>query len=48
MKTVFVDVTVFLRSLADDDSGKAVRVEAHPDRAAEGEIRLLTTMFVLA
>ncbi|MEW6721558.1 MAG: type II toxin-antitoxin system VapC family toxin [Thermodesulfobacteriota bacterium] len=48
MKTVFVDANVFLRYLTDDDPEKADRVEALLDRAAGGELRLLTTELVLA
>jgi predicted nucleic acid-binding protein len=48
VKTVFVDANVFLRYLTNDDPGKANRVGALLDRAAAGEIRLLTTEMVLA
>lgn len=48
MKTVFVDANVFLRYLTNDDPEKADRVEALLDRAAGGDLRLLTTEFVVA
>ena len=48
MKTAFVDTNVFLRYLTNDDPGKANRVESLLDRAAAGEVRLLTTEMVLA
>jgi len=48
VKTAFVDANVFLRYLTNDDPGKANRVETLLDRAAAGEVRLLTTEMVLA
>lgn len=48
MKTAFVDANVFLRYLTNDDPGKANRVDSLLDRAAAGEIRLLTTEMVIA
>ena len=48
MKTAFVDANVFLRYLTNDDPEKANRVDILLDRAAAGEVRLLTTEMVLA
>ncbi len=48
MKTAFVDANVFLRYLTNDDPEKANRVDSLLDRAAAGEVRLLTTEMVLA
>jgi len=48
VRTVFVDTNVFLRYLTNDDPEKADRVDALLDRAARGEIRLLTTELALA
>ncbi|MEK6655266.1 MAG: PIN domain-containing protein, partial [Thermodesulfobacteriota bacterium] len=42
------DANVFLRYLTNDDPEKANRVESLLDRAAAGEVRLLTTEMVLA
>jgi predicted nucleic acid-binding protein len=48
VKTAFVDANVFLRYLTNDDPEKANRVDSLLDRAAAGEVRLLTTEMVLA
>jgi predicted nucleic acid-binding protein len=48
VKTAFVDANVFLRYLTNDDPEKADRVDSLLDRAAAGEVRLLTTEMVLA
>jgi len=48
VKTAFVDANVFLRYLTNDDPEKANRVDILLDRAAAGEVRLLTTEMVLA
>lgn len=48
MKTAFVDANVFLRYLTNDDPEKANRVDSLLDRAAAGEVRLLTTEMVMA
>lgn len=48
MKTLFVDANVFLRYLTDDDREKADRVAALLSRAAKGDVKLVTTEFVLA
>jgi predicted nucleic acid-binding protein len=48
VKTAFVDANVFLRYLTNDDPEKASRVGSLLDRAAAGEIRLMTTEMVIA
>jgi predicted nucleic-acid-binding protein len=45
---VFVDTNLFLRYLTNDDPVKADRVEHLLNRAAAGEIRLVTAEMVLA
>ena len=45
---VFVDANVFLRYLTDDVPEQADRVEALLDRAAAGEVRLTTSVLVVA
>lgn len=48
MKTVFVDTNIFIRYLTNDDPAKADRVELLLDKAAQGEIVLITAELVLA
>ena len=45
---VFVDANVFLRYLTDDVPEQADAVEAFLDRAASGELRLVTSVLVVA
>lgn len=48
LKTVFVDANVFLRYLTNDVPEQADAVEAFLDRAASGELRLVTSALVVA
>ncbi len=45
---LFVDANVFLRYLTDDVPEQADAVDAFLDRAASGEIRLVTSVLVIA
>ena len=46
--TVFADANVFLRYLTNDVPDQADRVEVLLDRAAAGEVRLVTSVLVVA
>jgi len=48
VKTVFVDTNIFIRYLTNDDPVKADRVDRLLDKAAKGEIVLVTAELVLA
>lgn len=48
MTRCFVDTNLFIRYLTNDDPEKADRVERLLDRAAEGEISLVSTELVMA
>jgi len=47
-RQIFVDANVFLRYLTDDIPDQADAVQALLDRAASGEIRLVTSVLVVA
>lgn len=47
-EVAFVDANVFLRYLTDDLPEQADRVEALLDRAERGEVRLVTSVLVVA
>ena len=47
MKSCFVDTSLFVRYLTDDDTEKADRVEALLGEASEGRVRLVTADLVL-
>lgn len=48
MSRVFVDTNLFLRYLTNDDPAKADRVDQLLDKAAAGEVTLVTAEMVLA
>lgn len=48
MSRVFVDTNLFLRYLTNDDPVKADRVEQLLNKAAAGEVKLVTAEMVLA
>lgn len=48
MTACFLDANIFIRYLTNDDPAKADRVEHLLERAAEGQIHLVTTELVIA
>ncbi|MFU8858149.1 MAG: PIN domain-containing protein [Deferrisomatales bacterium] len=48
MKRIFVDTNLLIRYLTNDDPAKAGRVEQWLDKAAAGEVKLVTAEMVLA
>ncbi len=48
MRTCFVDTNLFVRYLTDDDPEKADLVEALLNKAASGEMKLITSDLVMA
>lgn len=48
MNTAFIDTSFFIHYLTDDDPPKAERVGQLLERAAAGEIVLMTTELVIA
>jgi uncharacterized protein len=48
MKACFIDTNLFIRYLTNDDPKKADRVDRLLDRAANGEVKLVSSELVLA